>query len=203
MKKFGSMLTALGMAVVSQAQATKADVTQMAAEKSAPLVDASALIQLTVALGVVFVLVKFVLPKVVSKFSNRVSTELGGMIKTCETATCGASTLQVLEVRNRTLLVSVNPSGINLIADLTQPATEEQKAEEAKPAFFELLDARKQESVDFLLSKAVVEDVPEDKPEPKKDDFEESLRLLTEARARMNARQTESTPRERLGKLTG
>lgn len=203
-------LIALGVvaSVAAQAQlATKQDVTQMAAEKSAPLIDGSALVQLVVALGVVFLLVKFALPKLVAKFTNRVSTDLGGSIKTCETATCGTSTLQVLEVRGRTLLVSVNPNGVNLIADLSTPTTPEQKEEEAKPAFFELLDARKQESVDSLLSKAVVEELPEEKPQPKQDDFEESLRLLTEARARMNARQTETpeaaTPRERLRKLTG
>ncbi|MFX8965043.1 hypothetical protein ABTN15_19795, partial [Acinetobacter baumannii] len=70
----------------------------MTPEKSAPLVDATALIQLTVALGVVFLLVKFAMPKLLAKFTNRVSTELGSNIKTCETANCGTSTLQVLEV---------------------------------------------------------------------------------------------------------
>ena len=202
----------------STALGTKPDVIVNTPDKAAPLVDATALIQLCVALAVVYGLVKFVLPKMMSKFGSKVNPELGGTIRTCETAACGTSTLQVLEVRGKTLLVSVSPAGVSLISDLTDST--DARANDATPAFFEMLDARKQEPVEALYTKAVVETYepklqtrleskPESRVEPKKDDFEESLRLLTEAKAKMAAR-TETAPAdesesriERLRRLTG
>ena len=174
-------------------------------DKAPPLFDATALIQLCVALGIVYVLIRYVFPRLMSKLGGKVNTGIGGTIKTCETASCGTSTLQVLEVRGKTLLVSVNPTGVSLITDLTD-ATEAQ-AKDDKTAFFELLDARRQEPLEMLATKAVVDDSrrdPHPSPllgkergsEPKPDNFEESLRLLTEAKAKMAARTSETIVKE-------
>lgn len=198
----------LALAAASRAQlAGKPDVAGVTFSPSAPLVDGGALLQLCLALGFVYVLVRYVAPRLMSKLGNRLATGIGSTIKTLETASCGTSTLQVVEVRGRTLLVAINPTGVNLISDLT--GTIEPTPEDDQPAFFELLDARKQGPLETLAAKAVVEELPVEEA-PKAEDFEESLRLLTEAKRKMEARQTDGVAvvdmdarKERLRRLTG
>ena len=88
----------------------------------------------------------------------------------------------MVEVRGKTLLVAINPSGVNLICDLSDAETPKQADDQ--PAFFELLDARKQAPLETLAAKAVVEEAPTE-DEPQSVDFEASLRLLTEAKRKM------------------
>ncbi|MES1227143.1 MAG: hypothetical protein ABUL72_00645, partial [Armatimonadota bacterium] len=57
----------LGIAAVTAAFAQKAEVLGAAPEKSAPLVDGMALVQLCAALGIVYCLIRFVFPRLMAK----------------------------------------------------------------------------------------------------------------------------------------
>lgn len=95
------------------------------------------LINLFVVIAVMFVLIKFGLPKMIHRLTNRMSTPLESSLKVEESATIGAGGLYVVTVRGKTLLVGGSANGsMALIADLT----ESDRAERQEPAFFEVLD---------------------------------------------------------------
>lgn len=94
----------------------------------------SPLLNLGLVVGVLFVLIKFVLPKVLLRFTNRLSTGLGSEIKVEESATIGTGGAYVVQVRGRTLLIGASSTGgLSLLCDLTTTQEEPQ-------AFFEMLD---------------------------------------------------------------
>ncbi len=101
------------------------------------------LVQMVVALGIVFALLKWALPKVVSRMNKKLSTKDGSSITVEESASFGGGNLQIVTARGRTLLLCVSQSGVTFLADLTvdKPVKEE-------PAFFELVDKAVDEVVD-------------------------------------------------------
>lgn len=109
-----------------------------AAPASAPTTGVMPVLQMAVALAIVILVVKYALPWGVRTFGKRMVTPVDSPIRVQETAACGASTLHVVTVRGRTLLVASGPQGANLIADLTesppQPKTFFEMVEEAEPA---------------------------------------------------------------------
>lgn len=99
-------------------------------------VGAMDLVQMVVALAIVFVLLKWALPKVVARMNKKLSTKEGSSISIEESASFGGGNLQIVSARGRTLLLCVSQSGVSCLADLT----EAQPAKKEQPAFFELVD---------------------------------------------------------------
>lgn len=96
-------------------------------------------VQMLVALGVVLLLIKFALPKLVGKLNKRLVTGVGSGIRIEESASFAGGNLYVVSARAKTLLLSVSPSGVNCLADLT----ETQSAPQA-PLFMDILEAEQQ-----------------------------------------------------------
>jgi flagellar biogenesis protein FliO len=94
------------------------------------------LLQMVVALAIVFALLKWALPKVVAKMNKRLSAKDGSSITVEESASFGGGSLQIVTARGRTLLLCVAQSGVTCLADLTGPAPKH----DDQPAFFELVD---------------------------------------------------------------
>lgn len=125
--------------VLAQAQTgalgTKPDVVAHTATSPQPVVGGWEFVQMGLALAIVFGLLKFGLPKLMAKFGRSLSTNLNSEIKLQEAASFGAGTLQVVEVRGKTLLLSVGQQGVNFLADLTDGT-----AKNTEHAFFEILE---------------------------------------------------------------
>ncbi len=95
------------------------------------------LVHLFIVIGVLFVLIKYALPKVLNKMTNKLTPTLDGSIRVEASATIGAGGAYVIQVRGKTLLVGASSTGgLSLLCDLT----ESDRAENAEPAFFEVLD---------------------------------------------------------------
>ncbi len=80
--------------------------------------------QMILALVVVVLLVKFLVPKFLGKMFKKSShSELGPEFEVIQTTTVGSQQLHLVKVRNRTLLLGSSQSGVNLISDLTEEQT--------------------------------------------------------------------------------
>lgn len=169
----------------AQSLGTKKDVVSSATNTS-PIVQPGDLFQMVIALVIVGALVKWILPKMVTKLSRRVSTPLGSSIKVEETATIGANQLQVVTVRGRTLLLGLTTSGVNCLADLTVPS----KAPD-QPAFFDVLDAADP-------NKAFVTEAPDVDNEDMS--MQDAMDLIAAAQSRIHEG---DSPLDRLNRLTG
>lgn len=99
---------------------TKADPVTMG-RSGGPGMGVLPLLQMAVAVAVVFLLLKFVVPKAVTKFGKGLKTPASGGIKIEEAAQFAGGTLNVVSVRGRTLLLSVGTQGVSCLADLTEP----------------------------------------------------------------------------------
>lgn len=126
-----------------------------------------ALLQMLVALGVVLVVLKWALPKFATTFNKRLAPSLGSAIKVEESAAFAGGNLYLVAVRNRQLLLSVSQSGVQCLADVTDP---EPKPE--APAFLDLLETAKS-----APAQAAVE-IEEPSSEPDADGIAEALRRL-------------------------
>lgn len=93
------------------------------------------LLQMLVAIGIVVVVLKFILPKFIAKANRRLQPTLGSSISIEESATFAGGNLVVVKARSKTLLLCVSPQAVTCLADLTEPVT----APEGR-AFFEVLD---------------------------------------------------------------
>jgi len=93
------------------------------------------MLQMLVALGIVLLLLKTVMPKVLKKFGKKLVTKLDGGIQIEESANFPGGTLYVVKARKRTLLISVAASGVTSLADLTEPDPLENE-----PTFQELVE---------------------------------------------------------------
>lgn len=125
---------------------TKQDLVLNSASGGAPSI--WPLVQAMLVLGALFALLKWGGPKLIGRMGKRLSTSLDSPIRLQEAAQCGVASLQVVEVRGRTLLLASGPQGVTFLADLT--STPESAA---PPAFFEMLD-----SAEGTHEKAVVTD---------------------------------------------
>jgi flagellar biogenesis protein FliO len=119
-----------------------------------------ALVQMLVALAVVFVLLRYLLPKVVAKAGKRLVAKVGSPIKIEESAAFGGGMLYVVEVRERTLLLSVGTQGVSCLADLTST----QPPQEPIQTFHEMLEETPT-AADPVTAFTAVTPVPEE-PEP-------------------------------------
>lgn len=101
------------------------------------------LVQMVVALAIVFALLKWALPKVVSRMNKKLSTKGSSSITVEESASFGGGNLQIVTARGRTLLLCVSQSGVSCLADLTAD-----KPKKEEPAFFEMVDKATEGAVD-------------------------------------------------------
>lgn len=107
------------------------------------IIGAGDMVQMVVALGIVFAILKWVLPKVVAKMNKRIVAKDGSSISIEESASFGGGNLQIVTARGRTLLLAVSQSGVSCLADLTdKPVPSGPEA----PAFFELVDKASDEA---------------------------------------------------------
>jgi len=221
MNKLALLALAAAMPMASWAGetlGTKKDLATGVAPSSGPVVTGTEVFQMVGALVVVFALLKWGLPYVMAKFGRKLNTGIDNPIRSLESANFGGGTLQVVEVRDRTLLLSVTANGASLVCDLTPDPV----AEAAKPkTFFELLDEKREAAapapVPAAPTHAVVDfgGIDDEGDEPMRgQDFEAAKRLLTAAKARLETPETEKPATEdredrvrealaRLARLTG
>ena len=116
-----------------------------------------ALVQLLLALAVVFVLVKYLLPKVVAKAGKRLTTKVGSGIKVEESASFGGGMLYVVEARGKSLLLSVGTQGVSCLADLTQTGP----AQDPTATFREMLEEQPENPIAPFQAAVSVPEEPE------------------------------------------
>lgn len=208
MKRLLSLIALAPTAVFAQQFGTKKDLaTSATATGSGPAVQGMDILQMLLALVVVGVLLKWGLPKLMGKFNGwKTSQNKTGMaIK--ESIAVGAGTVQIVEVRGRTLLLGATPTQINFLADLTDPAPVE--AEEETPAFFDILDEQMENPTRDDLTHpafAIIETEVEDEDEAADNmSLDEAARLLEQAKKRRAARTSDDddNPFDRINRLIG
>ncbi|MBS1703647.1 MAG: FliO/MopB family protein [Armatimonadetes bacterium] len=118
-----------------------------------PTSSGGSLLQMIIAVIVVFGLMKFLLPKMMAKFGGKLTTGVGSGIKIEESASFPGGTLYLVNVKDRSLLLGVTPTSINTLADLGAVVKND-----PGPTFMEFLD-----STDG--SKAVVTEAPAAEPQ--------------------------------------
>jgi flagellar biogenesis protein FliO len=79
------------------------------------------LLQMLFALGIVFALLRFGLPKVANRLNKHLATPLNSSIRIEESANFAGGALYLVSVKHRTLLLSVGTHGVNCLADVTDP----------------------------------------------------------------------------------
>lgn len=122
------------LVVSAQQFGTKKDV--LAASGGGAAMSAMPLLQMLVALGIVFALLKFVMPKLATKLNKKLVTGVNSSIRIEESANFAGGSLYIVTAREKTLLLSVGTSGVNCVADLTPNAPPPEQ-----PLFSEILDA--------------------------------------------------------------
>lgn len=157
---------------------TKKDIALPQTGPSAPTLGGMQILQMLVALAIVVGLLKFVLPKLASKFGKKLSPSLGSSLKLEESAAFPGGQLYVVQARRKTLLLAMTQQGVTCLADLTDaPDTPAEP-----PAFFDLVDAAHTLVSDteadlptptFRDRAVILEDVPAAVP-----DFSETLRRI-------------------------
>jgi hypothetical protein len=124
------------------------------------------LLQMLIALGIVFALLKFALPKVAGKLNKRLITGVNSSIRIEESANFAGGSLYIVNARERTLLLSVGSNGVSCVADLTVA----EKGPEP-PLFSEMLD----QATPYTPEEIVVEP---SRPEPDPNDVRRALDRL-------------------------
>lgn len=127
------------------------------------------LVQLLIALGIVFVVVRYLLPKLAARMGKRLNTKLGSDIKIEESASFAGGMLYIVQARGRSLLISVGAQGVTCLADLT----EKPKAEEPFETFKEMVESQPAPAEGSFEPK-----VPVEEEEPKAKTAEEALEAL-------------------------
>ena len=179
-----------------QSLGTKPDVTTKQTVAEQPLVQPMDMVQMFVALLIVGALLKWVLPKVIAKFGKRLSSPIGSTIEVQESSSFGAGQLQIVKVRDRTLLLCVTAQAVSCLADLTEPVNTPQTA---KDAFIDFLD-------NANPANAVVSEASDDDTANDSDDgmsMDDAMKLIAQAQAKLLGTPQESSPLERLNRLTG
>ncbi len=92
-------------------------------------------LQMMLALGIVLVLLKFILPKLVTKLNKKIVTKVGSAIQIEESANFAGGTLYIVKAKSKTLLLSVTSAGVTCLSDLSAAG-----AEPDVPTFQELVE---------------------------------------------------------------
>ena len=78
------------------------------------------LFNVLVALGIVYALIRFALPKVMAKLNKRLVTSTGSPIRIEESASFAGGSLYVVSARGKTLLLAAGAQGVQCLSDLTE-----------------------------------------------------------------------------------
>jgi len=92
-------------------------------------------LQMMVALAIVFVLLKFAMPKLAAKLNKRLVTKVDSAIRIEESAAFAGGSLYIVSAKSKTLLLSVSSHGVSCLADIS-----ESKAGPELPTFQEIVD---------------------------------------------------------------
>ncbi len=144
----GVCLAALGMAQDKGILGTKPSPTTMSS--SSPGIGVMPIFQMVIALAIVLVILKFILPKMVGKMSKKLATTATSALQIEESANFAGGTLYIVRAKSKTLLLSVSGQGVSCISDLTQAPNEPEKTE-----FEKIIDSSPGEK---LPTHAVVEE---------------------------------------------
>jgi len=145
---------ALAQEVSNDLGAKKDIVVQQTAQPAGASMSIWQFAPMMVALGIIFFLLKFALPKVIGKFNKSLSTPLNSPIVLEESASFATGTLQVVTVRGKSLLLAITPQGVSCLTEL-----ETKIQDNSAPAFFEILDQESESPKEqILVTHAVVED---------------------------------------------
>lgn len=137
------------------------------------------IIQMIIAVAIVVGLMKFVLPKIVSKMGGKLTTTLSGGIRIEESATFPGGNLYVVTVSDRKLLLGATAQSISTLADLG-PVVKPNPG----PAFLDYLDhadtSKVTPATEVIPTRAVVavDATPEVTEEEKESDPREALERL-------------------------
>lgn len=96
------------------------------------------IVQLVIALAVVLALVKWILPKILTRVSKKIVTGIGSQIRIEESAAFAGGNLYIVQAKGKSLLLSVSQQGVQCLADLTEESIPTTIAE---PEFEQLLAA--------------------------------------------------------------
>jgi flagellar biogenesis protein FliO len=100
-----------------------------------PASSGGSLLQMIIAVLVVFGLMKYFMPKLVAKFGGKLNTGIGSSIKIEESANFQGGTLYLVSVKDRSLLLGVAGTSITTLADLGHT-----NKPDPGPTFMEYLD---------------------------------------------------------------
>lgn len=161
----GALLLSVGAQAQGALDSAKKDLNLPSpSTTNSPGVGAMQLLQLVVAMAAVLFLMKWLLPKLVAKFSKKLNPSLSSSIRIEESASFAGGMLYVVTARNKQLLVCASQQGVSCLADLTDPIDTPPEP----PAFFELLDqAGTKPSADLFMAAVSVPE--EDPPAPQMD----------------------------------
>lgn len=141
---------------------TKGDLVQpeITTKSSSPDLGFAQFLPMIVALIIIFVLLKFVAPKMIGKFNKRLTTPLNSPIILEESANFATGNLQVVTVRGKSLLLAITPQGVTCLSEVPSKSPED-----PTPAFFEILDKQSVEpKPQRIVTHAVIEEAEEVKP---------------------------------------
>ena len=79
-----------------------------------------ALFNVLLALGIVYGLLRYAMPKVLARMNKRLVTGTGSAIRVEESASFAGGSLYVVSARGKTILLSVGAQGVRFLADLTE-----------------------------------------------------------------------------------
>ena len=174
MKRFAGLWTGL-LAPLSMAQqtafpGTKKDILSAPVTGGSGSMGVLQLAQMLIALGIVFAVIKYLLPKIATRMGKKLNTKVGSDIKIEQSASFAGGILYIVQARGRSLLISVGTQGVTCLADLT----EKPKQDEAFTTFKEMVETQPEpKSADFKPQVEVKED-----EEPKADVANEALEAL-------------------------
>ena len=82
-----------------------------------------ALFNVLLALGIVYGLLRYAMPNVLSRMNKRLVTGAGSAIKVEESASFAGGSLYVVSARGKTILLAVGSQGVRFLTDLTETPT--------------------------------------------------------------------------------
>lgn len=115
---------------------TKGEVSAGPVQATAPGMGAMPFIQMLVALGIVFCIIKFLLPKGMKLLGNKLVPNNSGSIIIEDGAAFAGGHLYIVTARDKTLLLSASQAGVACLADLSN--TKGNSAE--TPVFMDFLE---------------------------------------------------------------
>ncbi len=127
--------TVLGSSVAFAADGVLGTKSDSVPALQGPTSSGGSLLQMVIAVLVVFGLMKYFLPKMMAKFGGKLNPGVGSSIKIEESASFQGGTLYLVTVKDRSLLLGVSGTNLSTLADLGTVSKPD-----PGPTFMEILD---------------------------------------------------------------